>query len=73
MLLDVRSVAAQMDVSVRKVWQLVSSGGMPAPIRIGRAVRWRESDVNKWIEMGCPSRDVFDAAQAGGQRHECLD
>jgi predicted DNA-binding transcriptional regulator AlpA len=39
-------IADRLQVSVRTVYRLP---GFPAPIRMGRLVRWREEDVDAWI------------------------
>ena len=62
-LLGVRQVADQLNVSTRQVWKLASSGRLPKPVRLGRSVRWRESDVAEFIRLGCPCREDFEAAQ----------
>ena len=59
-LMTVREVAAELKVSSRQVWKLASSGRMPAPLRLGRSVRWRASDIAEWIRLGCPARDAFE-------------
>lgn len=48
-MIDVTQVARILDVSTRTVWRLVSSGDLPQPIRFGRNVRWRVSDIEQWI------------------------
>lgn len=63
-LLTVREVADRLRVSSRQVWKLTSSGRMPAPVRLSRSVRWRASDIDRFIELGCPSREAFDADRA---------
>lgn len=60
-LMTVREVAAMLKVSQRQVWKLTSAGRLPAPIRLGRSVRWRASDIDKFIALGCPSRERFEA------------
>jgi excisionase family DNA binding protein len=69
-LLNVREVAARFGVSGRQVWKLVASGRLCAPVRLGRSVRWRESDIDEFIRLGCPSVETFEAAKArqGGGR-----
>jgi excisionase family DNA binding protein len=61
-LLTVRDVAAMLSVSTRQVWKLTASGKLPEPVRLGRSVRWRESDLAEFIRQGCPGRDEFDTA-----------
>ena len=39
-------IADRLQVSVRTVYRLPN---FPAPIRIGRLVRWREEEVDAWI------------------------
>lgn len=54
-LLDVRAVAALLDCSARQVFRLSEAGQMPAPVRIGRLVRWRRAEIDSWLAAGCPS------------------
>jgi excisionase family DNA binding protein len=53
-LLDVNAVATQLGASSRTVRRLVDCGKMPRPISLGRAVRWRRTEVEEWIRQGCP-------------------
>ncbi len=65
-LLTVKDVSARLRISPRQVWKLLASGRIPAPVRISRSVRWREADIARWIELGCPSRERFEAECAAG-------
>ena len=67
-LLTAREVAGSLKVSVRQVWKLLSCGRLPAPVRLSRSVRWRVADISRWCDLGCPSRDVFEAAKVGEGR-----
>jgi mRNA interferase RelE/StbE len=51
-LLSVRDVAARLRVSTRQVWKLASWGRLPKPVRLGRSVRWRESDIRRFVARG---------------------
>ncbi len=64
-LLTVREVSAALKVSQRQVWKLLSNGRLPAPLRLNRSCRWRAADIARFIELGCPSREAFEAAQRG--------
>ena len=45
-------VAKRFDISRGTVWEWVKNGTLPPPIRLGpRAVRWRESDLENWLEQ----------------------
>ena len=53
-LIDVREVARRCGVSADSVRRLCDRGHTPEPVRLGRAIRWREAEVNGWIAAGCP-------------------
>ncbi len=53
-LIDSKEVAKLLKFSPRKLWGMQATGRMPAPIRIGRAVRWSADVLAKWIAVGCP-------------------
>src|SRR5262245_24308446 len=47
-----------------------AAGRVPAPVRIGGAVRWRRAELERWVEAGCPDRATWEklrAAQEGGR------
>ncbi len=48
-------------ISKRSWFRLSASGKIPSPVRIGGSVRWRLSDIESWLAMGCPDRKIFDA------------
>jgi excisionase family DNA binding protein len=54
LLIDSKEAAKLLKVSQRTLWRLQSSGEMPPPIRIGRAVRWSLETLKKWVEEACP-------------------
>lgn len=53
-LLDVEQVAAILGISPRGVWRFRDGGRMPAPVTLGRLVRWRQADLTAWVAAGCP-------------------
>jgi len=53
LLMSAGQVAEMLNISTRTLWRLKSAGKLPAPIRIGKCVRWRREDLNTWIEEGC--------------------
>ena len=48
-LLTYTDVQAKLRMSRTAVWQLIKDGELMEPLRIGRARRFRESDVDAWI------------------------
>lgn len=53
-LIDVNEVARLLHIGARTLWRFRDMGKIPAPIKIGRAVRWRAADISAWIADGCP-------------------
>ena len=62
-LLTAKELGALLNLSKRQIFRLNSSGKIPAPIRIGGSVRWANSTIEIWINMGCPDRQAFEAMQ----------
>ena len=57
MMMTADEIATCLGISSRTVWRLKAKGDLPKSVKIGRAVRWRKSDILAWIEQGCPSSD----------------
>lgn len=53
--------AKLLGISERHLWSLSASGRLPAPIRLGRSVRWRLDELRAWLDAGCPPRDRWEA------------
>jgi len=51
-LLTAQAVAEKLSLSKRQIFRLNSCGKIPAPIRIGGAVRWSENTISKWLAAG---------------------
>lgn len=67
LLITAQDVARLLKVSTRSLWRLRSAGDIPAPIRVGAAVRWRIDEITKWIADGCPKRQARE--NEGLRRH----
>ena len=68
-LLTAKAVSEMLSLSKRQIFRLNSCGKMPAPLRIGGSVRWANSTIQSWIDMGCPDRQTFEAMQqTGGEK-----
>ena len=55
LLIPAAEVAHLLNISKRTLWRLLSAGKLPAPVRLGNAVRWRRDEIEQWISQGCPS------------------
>lgn len=60
-LIKAETVGKRLAVSKRQVFRLDSSGRIPEPVRIGASVRWRQSDIQRWIDLDCPDRKTFES------------
>lgn len=58
-LIDVDEVARMCGIGKTLCKKLYSMAMTPEPIKLGRLVRWRRSDIYSWIEAGCPSREKW--------------
>lgn len=56
-LIDVERLVQITGLSKPTLWRHHAAGLIPLGMKIGRAVRWRLADINRWIESGCPHRD----------------
>ena len=53
---DIKDIAKLLKISLRTAHRLRSAKNLPAGIRIGALVRWREADIDQWIADGCPEQ-----------------
>lgn len=49
-------VAARLKLCRRQIHKLAADGRLPAPIRLGRSIRWRLSDVLAAIASAAPAQ-----------------
>ena len=61
MLIGYNEIARRLGVDRITVWKWVRAGRFPAPLRIGRARRWKESTVDEWIN---------NLEERSGRKHE---
>jgi predicted DNA-binding transcriptional regulator AlpA len=60
-LLTAAAVSQKLSLSKRQIFRMKSTGLICAPVKVGNgAVRWRSSDIEQWIAMGCPDRKTFE-------------
>jgi len=59
LLLTVEGVAQALATSVKTIRRQDLAGKLPAPVRIGRGLRWRKGELHDWIIAGCPPRDEW--------------
>lgn len=61
-LLKAQDIAERLSLSKRAVFRMKASGLICPSVKVGQgAIRWRESDIEKWIEWGCCDSATFTA------------
>lgn len=58
--------ARLVGISLRHFKSLNSSGRLPGPIRLGKAVCWRVDELRQWIQAGCPERTKWAVISLAG-------
>ena len=58
--LSADEVAALLGISRVHVWKLASTGRLPKPVRLGRAVRWDRKNLEAWLAAGAPTSDRWE-------------
>lgn len=67
-LLRAADVGRIINCSKRSVYRYCSSGRIPAPVRIGGAIRWRLSDIELFLRWDCPNREEFEIRRESGEK-----
>lgn len=66
LLIDAKEVAQLLGIGRSLFYEMHSSGRLgPLPIRLGRAVRWQRSEIQAWVNAGCPGRVKWLAMRKG--------
>ena len=61
-LLTAQAVGEMLSLSKRAIFRMKSAGLICAPVKVGQgAIRWRQSDIEQWVAMGCPNQKEFIA------------
>jgi predicted DNA-binding transcriptional regulator AlpA len=60
LLWGVVDVARALNVSVRKIQAMQSTGELPEQIHsFGRRVLWNRAEIENWVQNSCPSREKW--------------
>ncbi len=49
-LLGIKEVSDLLGVSQKSCYDKLYRGFLPAPLRIGRLLRWRQKDIEQWLD-----------------------
>lgn len=59
-LVNVSALARCLSISTRQAHRMNKAGLIPAPLRIGGCVRWREREISEWMRCGAPPRSEWE-------------
>jgi predicted DNA-binding transcriptional regulator AlpA len=65
LLIGAADLGSLLGVGKSTIWSWHSSGRIPQPVRIGGTTRWREDEIRRWVDAGCPSRARWE--ELGGR------
>jgi predicted DNA-binding transcriptional regulator AlpA len=57
---NAKTFGLRLSLSKRQIFRLNSCAKIPAPIRIGGAVRWDSQEVSDWLAAGAPDRKTWE-------------
>ena len=66
--LNASQVGEKLGLHRGSCYRLRDQGKLPEAKKIGAAVRWLESDIDQWLEWGCPSESEFRKLKKDEQR-----
>ncbi len=64
---DAKTFGQKLSLSKRQIFRLNSCGKIPAPIRIGGAVRWSAEEISAWLAASAPDRRTWEAMRSTGR------
>ncbi|MCZ2342747.1 MAG: helix-turn-helix domain-containing protein [Bacteroidales bacterium] len=73
LLIGVETVAKMTGYSRRTVEKWLAMDALPPPVKLPgpgkrRSLRWRKSDIEEWIDAGCPTAKVWAARKATARK-----
>lgn len=55
-LINIRNVCSRVGFCRSKVYAMIKESSFPKPIKIGKASRWDDEDIDQWIERHTSSQ-----------------
>jgi len=63
---DAKTFGQKLSLSKRQIFRLNLCGKIPAPIRIGGAVRWSSEEISAWLAASAPDRRTWETMKNAG-------
>ncbi len=52
--LTATEICEQFQLNIGTLQALVKNGRFPKPLQIGASNRWKTSEIDSWVDAGCP-------------------
>ncbi len=60
LMVEVKEFARLIDVSPATLWRMRSASKLPPAVKLSAGcVRWRRADIQRWVDLGCPTQQQF--------------
>jgi predicted DNA-binding transcriptional regulator AlpA len=63
-----RTLADYLDRSLVCIDRDNAAARIPAPVKIGGALRWLKSEIDAWLEAGAPDRETWERFKKASRR-----
>jgi predicted DNA-binding transcriptional regulator AlpA len=68
LLIDAKTLARLCGSSCATIWRWHAAARLPRPLRLtSGTTRWRRTDIDLWVSLGCPDRESFETTKDNGQ------
>ena len=57
-------LAVSLGIATATLDRKTAAEKLPRPIKIGSRVLWSRQVIDRWVELGCPDRETFEALTA---------
>lgn len=57
-LIPIDEVCRQLSISHAMVYRLIERKDFPRPVKIGKASRWAQGQINRWVELRLPEQSI---------------
>jgi len=66
LLLSATDAASLIGIGRSLFWSMHSAGKVPLPVGLGKRRLWRRSELERWVDAGCPARSQWEAMKETG-------
>ncbi len=67
-LLSAKALAKMLSISVRSIWRYRSAQRLPEPVKVGGAIRWRQADINLFLDCNCDMSEFQARKEAQNEK-----